>query len=74
MLKYLLEYLDGKKAKIVAVSAIILNILTRMGYLDAQLAVDIFSILNILAGGAAVATDRNLGKRNFQGVRTKYDR
>ena len=69
----LLEFLDGKKAKLLAIVSIVISVLTRLGYLEQQLAVDIFSILTILAGGTALATDKVLGKRNNLGQRIKYD-
>lgn len=60
-MKKLLEWLDGRKAKLLAIVGIILGAVTRMGYVDPQIATDIMSILTVLAGGAAVATDRTLG-------------
>ena len=58
----ILRFLDGKKAKILAIAGIVCGYLTAVGYLDAKLSTMILSILNILAGGAAVASDRSFGR------------
>lgn len=61
-----LEFLDGKKAKLLAILGVILGMCSRLGYIDAQMATDILSILTIMAGGASVATDRVMGSFRYR--------
>ena len=71
MLNSILQFLDGRKAKILAVAGIVIGLASLKGWLDGDVSTAILSILNILAGGAAVATNKILGNRNFQGARIK---
>lgn len=63
----ILEFLDGKKAKLTAIAGLIFGYLVAAGFMDAKLGALILSIINILAGTTAVITDKQLGsrKRNF---------
>jgi len=65
----ILQWLDGKKAVLLAIAGLVVGYLTTANILDSQLGALILSILNILAGGAAYATDRVLGQRNSLGGR-----
>mgnify|MGYP001577329659 CR=1 FL=1 len=64
-----LTALDGRKAKILAVAGIVIGLASLKGWIDSDISVAILSILNIVAGGAAVGTNSVLGKRNFEGRR-----
>lgn len=59
----LLETLDGNKTKLLGIAGVLLGAATRLGYIDSAMSLDILSILTILAGGTAVATDKVLGAR-----------
>jgi hypothetical protein len=59
----LLKYLDGKKTIILAVIGLIDGYLVTTGTIDGLLGALILSILNILGGGAALATNKILGAR-----------
>lgn len=59
----ILEFLDGKKAIILAIAGLIIGYLVQTNVVDGQLGALILAILNILAGGTAYATDKVLGAR-----------
>lgn len=63
MILKILEFLDGKKAKIVAICGVIVGYLSATNVIDPKLATAILSILSIIAGGAAIATDKIYGAR-----------
>ncbi|MFA5014820.1 MAG: hypothetical protein WC549_04705 [Actinomycetota bacterium] len=67
----LLQFLDGRKTYILAISGLIIGYLSTANIIDGKLATLILSILNVIAGGAVVATDQVLGRRNISGVRSK---
>ena len=69
MLEQILQFLDGRKAILLAVVGLVIGYLTATNVLDAQLGALILSVLNVLAGGAVVATNKVLGHRNFEGRR-----
>lgn len=61
----LLNYLDGKKAVILSISALVLSYLVTAGVLEPSLGTLLQSILSILGGGAVYATkDMSLGGQN----------
>jgi hypothetical protein len=62
----ILDWLDGRKAKMLAIAGVFLGMASRLGYLDSQIATDILSILTIMAGGASVATDKVIGSFKYR--------
>ena len=70
-LEVLLQWLDGKKAMILAISGLVVGYSVAANFLDARLGTLILSILNILSGGAVVATNQVLGARDRDGIRRK---
>ena len=70
-MKNLLIYLDGKKAIILTIAGLILNYLIVVETLDAKLGALILGVLNLLAGGTVIATNKVLGKRDNLGQRSK---
>jgi hypothetical protein len=67
----ILQWLDGKKTVILAIVGAIIGYLVAAGTISGQLGTLILAILNILGGGAVVATNAVLGNRNYQGIREK---
>lgn len=61
-LNRLLALLDGKKAKIVGIVGLTLGFFTLKGIIDGDTSTYILSVINILAGTAAFATEKALGK------------
>ncbi len=59
----ILQFLDGRKAKILAICGLVIGYLITTNIIDAKLGGLILSILNIIAGGTVIATDKMLGKR-----------
>ncbi len=55
-LEQILNWLDGKKAVILSISALILSYLVTAGILEPSLGTLLQSILSILGGGAVYAT------------------
>ena len=67
----ILNYFDGKKTTILAITAAIISYLVATGLITAELGALLQTIISLLAGGAVVATNRVLGYRNKFGERTK---
>jgi len=60
-----LEWLDGRKAKILAISAVCISYSVASGLIDANLGALLQTIISILAGGAIAATsDMKVGGAN----------
>lgn len=57
-----LQFLDGRKAIILAIAGLIIGYLSTTNVIDDQLAALILAILNILGGSAAYATEAKFGK------------
>jgi hypothetical protein len=68
----ILTWLDGKKMVIAGCVAVVVGYLAKTGVIDTDLSTAILAIMNILFGGAVVATNQVLGKRNSMGARSKY--
>jgi len=58
-----LQFLDGKKAIICAVAGLVIAYLVQTNVMTGELGTLILSILNLLAGGTAIATNKVLGAR-----------
>ena len=56
-----LRYLDGRKAILAAVCGLIITYLVKTNVIDGDLGVLVLSVINLLAGGAVIATDKVLG-------------
>lgn len=72
ILKNILTFLDGRKAKLIAIAGVVVGYLSVANIINDQLASAILAVLAILGGTAAFATDKVLGKRNELGTRRKY--
>jgi type IV secretory pathway VirB2 component (pilin) len=70
-LNKILDFLDGRKAKILGIVSVVIGYMTATGAMSADLATAILAVLNIIAGGAAMATDKTLGFRKRSKVEDK---
>lgn len=63
-----LSFLNGKKVYILAICALIIGYLSTTGVITGQLATLILAILNLLGGGAQIATARMISGSMTKGT------